>query len=53
MTDVLGLDRARARAWTMGRLLQNALWDIEDGRPLEPRQLDIAHRLRTHRSRQP
>ncbi|WUB46115.1 aminoglycoside phosphotransferase family protein [Streptomyces griseorubiginosus] len=47
MTDVLGLDRARARAWTMGRLLQNALWDIEDGRPLEPRQLDIAHRLRT------
>ncbi|MFE3036211.1 aminoglycoside phosphotransferase family protein [Streptomyces canus] len=47
MTDVLGLDRARARAWTMGRLLQNALWDIEDGRPVEPRQLDIAHRLRT------
>ncbi|MEU0030302.1 aminoglycoside phosphotransferase family protein [Streptomyces sp. NPDC006335] len=53
MTDVLGLDRARARAWTLGRLLQNALWDIEDGRPLEPRQLDIAHRLRTPRSRQP
>ncbi|MFC8434525.1 aminoglycoside phosphotransferase family protein [Streptomyces sp. NPDC057253] len=47
MTDVLGLDRARARAWTMGRLLQNALWDIEDGRPLEPRQLEIARRLRT------
>ena len=47
MTDVLGLDRARARAWTLGRLLQNALWDIEDGRPLEPRQLEIAHRLRT------
>ncbi|MFJ4204854.1 aminoglycoside phosphotransferase family protein [Streptomyces sviceus] len=53
MTDVLGLDRARARAWTMGRLLQNALWDIEDGRPVEPRRLTIAHRLRTHRSRQP
>ena len=53
MTDVLGLDRARARAWTLGRLLQNSLWDIEDGRPIEPRQLDIAHRLRTHRSRQP
>ncbi|MEU6445135.1 aminoglycoside phosphotransferase family protein, partial [Streptomyces sp. NPDC047046] len=31
MTDILGLDRARARARTMGRLLQNALWDIEDG----------------------
>jgi streptomycin 6-kinase len=53
MTDVLGLDRARARAWTLGRLLQNSLWDIKDGRPLEPRQLEIAHRLRTHRSRQP
>ncbi|MGW0417999.1 aminoglycoside phosphotransferase family protein [Streptomyces sp. NPDC003015] len=53
MTDILGLDRARARAWTLGRLLQNALWNIEDGRPLEPRQLDIADRLRTPRSRQP
>nr|WP_179382230.1 aminoglycoside phosphotransferase family protein [Streptomyces sp. SA15] len=50
MTDVLGLDRARAHAWTLGRLLQNSLWDIEDDRPLEPRQLDIARRLRTHRS---
>ncbi|MFD3505060.1 aminoglycoside phosphotransferase family protein [Streptomyces sp. NPDC058676] len=46
MTDVLGLDRARARAWTLGRLLQNALWDVEDGRPPEPRQLEIARRLR-------
>ncbi|WP_369194665.1 aminoglycoside phosphotransferase family protein [Streptomyces djakartensis] len=48
MTDVLALDRARARAWTLGRLLQNALWDIEDGRPLDPAQLEIADRLRTH-----
>ncbi|MEV6169125.1 aminoglycoside phosphotransferase family protein [Streptomyces sp. NPDC051954] len=46
MTDVLGLDRARARAWTLGRLLQNCLWDIEDGRPLEEEQLEIARRLR-------
>ncbi|MEU6348669.1 aminoglycoside phosphotransferase family protein [Streptomyces sp. NPDC047072] len=46
MTDVMGLDRARARAWTLGRLLQNALWDVEDGRAVEPRQLDIARRLR-------
>jgi streptomycin 6-kinase len=46
MTDVLGLDRARARAWTLGRLLQNTLWDVEDGRPPEPRQLEIARRLR-------
>ncbi|MEV7810125.1 aminoglycoside phosphotransferase family protein [Streptomyces flaveolus] len=45
MTDVLGLDRARARAWTLGRLLQNALWDVEDGRPVEDRQLEIARLL--------
>ncbi|MFF9583024.1 aminoglycoside phosphotransferase family protein [Streptomyces achromogenes] len=45
MTDVLGLDRARARAWTYGRLLQNALWDVEDGRPIEPRRLEIARLL--------
>jgi streptomycin 6-kinase len=47
MTDVLGLDRARARAWTLSRLLQNTLWNIEDGRPPEPRQLEIARRLRS------
>ncbi|MEV5463198.1 aminoglycoside phosphotransferase family protein, partial [Streptomyces cellulosae] len=50
MTDVLTLDRPRARAWTLGRLLQNALWDIEDGRPLDDGQLEIARRLRTHGS---
>ncbi|MFH9014696.1 aminoglycoside phosphotransferase family protein [Streptomyces sp. NPDC017943] len=47
LTDVLSLDRARARAWTLGRVLQNALWDIEDGRPLDPAHLETAHRLRT------
>ncbi|MFJ4779399.1 aminoglycoside phosphotransferase family protein [Streptomyces sp. NPDC088762] len=31
MTEVLGLDRERARAWTLGRVLQNCLWDVEDG----------------------
>lgn len=46
MTDVLALDRDRARAWTLARLLQNALWDIEDGRPLDDAQLEIARRLR-------
>ncbi|WP_031225478.1 aminoglycoside phosphotransferase family protein [Streptomyces roseochromogenus] len=46
LTDVLGLDRERARAWTLGRLLQNALWDVEDGQPVEDRQLEIARRLR-------
>ncbi|MCC3766808.1 aminoglycoside phosphotransferase family protein [Streptomyces sp. UNOC14_S4] len=30
MTDVVGLDRPRAARWTLGRVLQNALWDIED-----------------------
>uniref|UniRef100_UPI001C693FA0 aminoglycoside phosphotransferase family protein n=1 Tax=Streptomyces sp. WELS2 TaxID=2749435 RepID=UPI001C693FA0 len=45
MTDVLGLDRDRARAWTCGRLLQNALWDVEDGRPIEARRLEIARLL--------
>jgi streptomycin 6-kinase len=50
MTDTLGLDRTRARAWTLGRLLQNAIWD---SRPLAPHHIEIAHRLRTHRSRHP
>ncbi|OSC55795.1 hydroxyurea phosphotransferase [Streptomyces sp. 4F] len=31
LTDALGLDRARATGWTLGRLLQNSLWDIDDG----------------------
>ncbi|MFC9911611.1 aminoglycoside phosphotransferase family protein [Streptomyces sp. NPDC059862] len=46
MTDVMELERARARAWTLGRVLQNCLWEIEDGRPLEEEQLEIARRLR-------
>ncbi|GAB2753379.1 aminoglycoside phosphotransferase family protein [Streptomyces bullii] len=46
MTDVLSVDRARARAWTLGRVLQNCLWEIEDGRPLQEEQLEIARRLR-------
>jgi streptomycin 6-kinase len=29
MTDILGLDRKRAAAWTLARILQNALWDVE------------------------
>jgi streptomycin 6-kinase len=28
MTDILGLDRSRAAAWTVGRVLQNAVWDL-------------------------
>jgi streptomycin 6-kinase len=28
MTAILGLDRARAVGWTLGRVLQNAVWDL-------------------------
>ncbi|MET8825817.1 aminoglycoside phosphotransferase family protein [Streptomyces sp. NPDC004610] len=31
LTDALSLDRERARAWTLGRVLQNCLWDIGGG----------------------
>ncbi|MFJ9726349.1 aminoglycoside phosphotransferase family protein [Streptomyces sp. NPDC101209] len=48
MTDVLALDRARARAWTLGRALQNALWDLDDDRPLTPTHLETVRRLRDH-----
>lgn len=40
------LDRRQAIAWTLGRVLQNALWDIEDGAStLQPEQAAIAHAL--------
>ncbi|MEV8351293.1 aminoglycoside phosphotransferase family protein [Streptomyces niveus] len=32
MTEVMGLERGRARAWTLGRVLQNCLWDIREGK---------------------
>jgi streptomycin 6-kinase len=42
-TEVLGLDRQRATGWTLSRVLQNALWDIEDGETaLDPAQITIA-----------
>jgi streptomycin 6-kinase len=46
LTDALSLDRERARAWTLARVLQNALWNIKDGDPLEEPDLEIARRLR-------
>ncbi|GAA1831479.1 aminoglycoside phosphotransferase family protein [Actinomadura chokoriensis] len=50
LTEVLGLDRKRATGWTLGRVLQNALWDIEDGKTaLEPVQIAIATTLLRHR----
>ncbi|MFI6031440.1 aminoglycoside phosphotransferase family protein [Amycolatopsis magusensis] len=46
LTEALGLDRRRAYAWSMARVLQNALWDIEDGETaLQPVQLAIAEAL--------
>ncbi|MFH8609152.1 aminoglycoside phosphotransferase family protein [Streptomyces sp. NPDC018029] len=45
MTEVLGLDRERARAWTLGRVLQNTLWEVQDGRPPVADDLEIARRL--------
>jgi streptomycin 6-kinase len=47
LTDALGLDRERARAWTLGRVLQNLLWNVEDDDPLEQEQLEIGRLLRT------
>jgi streptomycin 6-kinase len=41
MTEVLGLNRSRAAAWTVGRVLQNAVWDLVRFR--EP-QILPAHR---------
>lgn len=46
LTERLGLDRERARAWTLGRVLQNGLWDAGDGeRRLRPEQVSIARSL--------
>jgi hypothetical protein len=33
MTEVLGLDRQRAAGWTLGRVLQNLLWEAANGAP--------------------
>ncbi|MFF7341640.1 aminoglycoside phosphotransferase family protein [Streptomyces sp. NPDC008163] len=47
MTGVLGLDRGRAAAWTLGRVLQNACWSAEGGaRRLAPEQAEIARVVR-------
>jgi streptomycin 6-kinase len=47
MVEVLGLDPARAAAWSIARVLQNALWDIKDAESaLDADQMEIAIRLR-------
>ncbi|MGW1137542.1 aminoglycoside phosphotransferase family protein [Streptomyces zhihengii] len=42
LTEALGLDRGRARAWTLGRVLQNGLWACEDAEEGAPVRLDAA-----------
>ncbi len=44
MTDVVALDRDRAAGWTLGRVLQNALWDTESGATaLDEAHVAVAH----------
>ena len=31
MVEILGLPRDRAVAWTLGRVLQNSIWEIDEG----------------------
>jgi streptomycin 6-kinase len=46
MVEVAGLERDRAIGWTLGRILQNVLWDIEDDQDrVHPVQLAIASAL--------
>ncbi|MDF6019677.1 aminoglycoside phosphotransferase family protein [Streptomyces sp. JH34] len=45
LSGVLGLDRERARAWTLGRVLQNGLWIRGGGRRLPVHHAEIARRL--------
>lgn len=46
MVEVVGLDRERAVGWTLGRILQNVLWDLEDGgHAVDPVQVAIAAAL--------
>lgn len=47
LTEVLELDRERAAGWTLGRVLQNCLWDVEDGATvLDQRQVTMALAMR-------
>ncbi|MGW1278424.1 aminoglycoside phosphotransferase family protein [Streptomyces tsukubensis] len=50
LAEAVGADRRRAVGWTLGRVLQNGLWDVEDGKEsLEPTQVTIARTLLDHR----
>ncbi len=50
MLEVTGLERERAIGWTMVRILQNVLWDLEGDEDeaedeIDPNQLEIARAL--------
>ncbi|MEU2507865.1 aminoglycoside phosphotransferase family protein [Streptomyces sp. NPDC007863] len=46
LTERLALDRERARAWTLGRVLQNGLWEVEEGEDeLDDDQVGIVRAL--------
>jgi streptomycin 6-kinase len=48
MVEILALDRQRAIGWTLGRVLQNCLWMVEDGEDaLQPEQVAIVNALVT------
>lgn len=43
MIEIVGLDRQRAARWTLGRILQDALWNVADGeRVFDPAREVIA-----------
>ncbi|WP_406281788.1 hypothetical protein [Embleya sp. NBC_00896] len=49
LTEALGPDRRRAAGRTLARLLQNTLWDIEDGRTtIDPSRTAVAEALPRH-----
>ncbi len=50
MIDIIGLDSDRARAWTLGRVLQDLLLEVEEGEPLWSAACDreIARILLSH-----
>lgn len=50
LAEVVG-DRRRAAAWTLGRVLQNGLWDVEDGATeLDEEQVALARILLARRA---
>ncbi|MFD4527905.1 aminoglycoside phosphotransferase family protein [Streptomyces sp. NPDC058470] len=49
LTETLGADRERARAWTLGRVLQNSLWRVEEGQGPDVRQAAVARTLLARR----